>query len=227
MDRSGFSREATKFGLRLSSQQLESFEAFEENLYRENERKNLTRVAREDCWTKHFLDSLLFQDLLLEESVVLDIGTGPGFPAWPLARARPDLQVTALDSNGKMLSFLRENLPPNLKVVEARAEEWHPCDRFDVVTGRALAPLAIQLEISTGLCRVGGAVIPMRSSGDEESILGLDPRKLGLELEGVNRKILPGLEAVRLFPVYRKKAETSQGFPRSWAEIKRRPFGSL
>ena len=83
-------------GLTLSEAQLSKFENFEEALYRANEVMNLTRVAREECWLRHFVDSLLFQDLIPRGAAVLDIGTGPGFPAWPLACARPDLSITAM-----------------------------------------------------------------------------------------------------------------------------------
>ncbi|RYG69749.1 16S rRNA (guanine(527)-N(7))-methyltransferase RsmG, partial [bacterium] len=82
---------------------LDRFETFEADLYEANEVMNLTRVPREECWLRHFLDSLLIAPWLPGEGSLLDIGSGPGFPAWPLALARPELQVTALDSSGKML----------------------------------------------------------------------------------------------------------------------------
>src|ERR1041384_4679794 len=134
-------------GLELTPEQVAQFEAFEAKLYEANAVMNLTRVPREECWLRHFVDSLLFQDLIPLNARVLDIGTGPGFPAWPLACARPDLQVTALDSNGKMLGFLRSQPLPNLEVVQERAEEWGAFERFGVVTGRALAPLPVQIEL--------------------------------------------------------------------------------
>ena len=62
-----------------------------------------------------------------------------------------------------MLGFLASQPLPNLEIVQGRAEEWEAREAFDVVTGRALAPLAIQLELSAGLARIGGAVIPMRT----------------------------------------------------------------
>src|ERR1041384_3584956 len=130
-------------GLELTPEQVAQFEAFEAKLYEANAVMNLTRVPREECWLRHFVDSLLFQDLIPDRASVLDIGTGPGFPAWPLACARPDLQLTAMDSSGKMLGFLQRQGLPNLETIQIRAEEWGVRDRFDVVTGRAVAPLSI------------------------------------------------------------------------------------
>ncbi len=225
MDRDRFARAATELGLNLTDAQLTAFETYEANLYETNEVTNLTRVAREECWTRHFVDSLLFQELISEGASVLDIGTGPGLPAWPLAAARPDIQVTALDSNRKMLGFLRENPLPNLTVVEARAEEWGHREEFDVVTGRALAPLALQLELSAAACKVGGVILPLRTPNDFGAIELFRGQALGIRLEKKVERSLPEVGAERLCPVYRKLYSTPAKYPRPWPEMKRAPIG--
>jgi 16S rRNA (guanine527-N7)-methyltransferase len=179
---------------------------------------------RNDAWLRHFVDSLLFHDLVPQHSSVLDIGTGPGFPAWPLANARPDLQVTALDSSGKMLGFLRSQQLPNLEVIQSRAEVWGARDRFDVVTGRAVAPLAVQLEISAPFAKVGGLVLPMRTPMELQEVRKFPSSELGLKLEDALERTLPGTDVVRLFALFRKVAETPVAYPRTWAEIKRKPI---
>ena len=208
--------------LTLTKEELERFEAFEAGLYEFNEVMNLTKVPREECWLRHFVDSLLFQDLIPYGSSVLDIGTGPGFPAWPLACARPDLIVTALDSSNKMLGFLRSQPLPNLIIVQGRAEEWDVREAFDVVTGRALAPLPIQLELSAAPCKVDGKVILMRTPADD--LLSANFEILGLRPAGLHKRTLPGTDIVRAFPVYVKERSTSARFPRKWAEIKAKPL---
>jgi 16S rRNA (guanine527-N7)-methyltransferase len=200
----------------------EALEAFLDALYAANETTNVTRVPRDEAWERHIVDSLLFQDLIPPGSSVLDIGTGPGIPAWPLACARPDLRVIALDSNQKMLGFLRTQPLPNLKVIEARAEEVGITERYDVVTGRALAPLAIQLELSARPCKKKGVVIPMRTAQDESEIERLTDA-FGLRLEHVEKRFLPGSEATRWFPIYRKMESTPKGIPRNWGQIKAKP----
>lgn len=225
MDRERFDAVLKGIGLDLTQDQLSAFEAFEESLYAANESMNLTRVAREECWLRHFVDSLLFHDLLPEGAKVLDIGTGPGFPAWPLAVARPDLHIAALDSSGKMLGFLRTMPLPNLEVMERRAEEWGVREEFDVVTGRAVAPLTLQLELSAALCTEGGMVAPMRTPNDEDSIMRFSGSVLGLRREAVIRRPLPETDIVRVSPVYRKVGPTPAKYPRPWAEMKRKPLG--
>lgn len=210
-------------GIEPTAERMAGFAAFEEDLYTQNLVMNLTRVAREECWIRHFLDSLLFHDLISEGSRVLDIGTGPGFPAWPLAWARPDLLVTAIDSGNKMLGFLKRHPLPNLETILMRAEDYRIAGRYEVVTGRALAPLSIQLELSARPCSMRGAVIPMRTSSDQPEIERLS-EVLGLKLERIEERILPVLEAPRTFPIYRKVGPTPTGHPRRWAEMKAKPL---
>lgn len=224
MDAERFRVAAAQLGLQLLLEQVALFERFEAALYEANTTHNLTRVAREDSWNRHFLDSLLIHDLLPTGAAVLDVGAGPGFPAWPLACARPDLNVMALDSNRKMLAFLASQPLANLRVVQARAEEWKAPHPFDVVTGRAVAPFAAQLEISAGHCNIGGLVIPMRTTAERDLLDKVNLRPLGLSLVRAERRALPGTDVVRLFPIYKKVAPTHRGYPRRWAEIKQKPL---
>lgn len=203
---------------------LARFAAFQAALYDANESRNLTRVPLEDCEVRHFLDSLIFHDLIPEAVDLLDIGTGPGFPAWPLATSRPDLRVTAIDSNGKMLGFLATQSLPNLNVKQIRAEEWPAREEFDFVTGRAVAPLSVQLEVSAPLVKVGGLLVPMRSSQEAEDFASEDFRTLGIKLVKVVERPLPGTDIVRLFPVYEKTKPTPTKYPRRWGDIKKKPL---
>jgi len=211
-------------GIKLDEHMPERVEYFLNDLYDQNTVMNLTRVPREEAFTRHILDSLLFLDLIPEESEVLDLGTGAGFPAWPIALARPDVTVTALDSNGKMIGFLRRHQTFNMKIVQERIETWPVREAFDVVTGRALAPLAIQMEVSAGPLVIGGHFIPMRTPGDLGVIPPVVAESLGLALVAEHERPLPGTDVVRYFPVYRKVKATPERFPRSWAEIRRRPL---
>lgn len=222
MDRAEFARWAAENGMELSEAQLAAFDRFRDSLYEANEVMNLTRVPAEECWLRHFADSLLFQDLIPRDSYLLDLGTGPGFPAWPIACARPDVQVTAVDSSGKMLGFLQRQPLPNLSTILVRAEEWSAREQFDFVTGRAIAPLSIQLELSAGPCAIGGRIVPMRTPTEEFDVPYL--RLLGLRYVGAETRNLPETDVQRAFPIYEKVAATPERFPRRWADIKAKPL---
>ncbi len=221
MDAAVFRTAAESLNLRLEETQVRAFEDFEEALYRGNEVMNLTRVPKAACFERHFLDSLLLAEWIPEGASVLDLGSGPGFPAWPLAQARRDLRVTALDSSGKMLGFLRSQALPNLEVVEARAEDWGVRERFDFVTGRAVAPLPVFLELAAAPCRVGGEIMPMRTPLEIPEFAQAAEPCAELLYKGFVEKTLPGTDVVRAFPIYRKLKPTPRAFPRRWAEIRK------
>lgn len=198
--------------------------AFLADLYEVNKTTNLTRIAPEDAVALHVLDSLLPQDLFPTDSWVLDIGCGPGFPAWPLAWARTDLQVVGMDSAGKMVRFLSRHVRDNLAVAPLRAEEPKRREEMDVVTGRAVAPLGIQLELSAAYVRVGGYVIPFRTAAEEEDFMRIPAGQLGLKLVDVVVRTLPGRDLERAFPIYEKVRATPKEFPRPWATMRQKPL---
>lgn len=224
MNRQAFEAEALKLGLHPTQADLDAFEAFEDALYKANETRNLTRAPKDECWYRHFIDSVLFQDQFAQGARVLDIGCGPGFPCWPLAALRRDLLVVALDSSGKALDFLRAHPLPNLSIVQDRAEDWDAREKFDVVTGRALAPLPAQLELSAAFAKVGGIVAPMRTPNDALEIERLRDNPLGLELEAIVDRALMPIEAPRRMPIWRKTRRTPRDFPRRWGEMRRKPL---
>lgn len=223
MDRAGFEEWCHEAGLAVTPDLFEAVLAFEEALYARNAVMNLTRVPREQCLLRHVVDSLLIAEFAPLESRVLDIGTGPGLPAWPLALFRPDLTVTAMDSSGKMLGFLREHPLPNLTVQQGRAEDVTEPNAYNLVTGRAFAPLPVQLEASAVWCQIGGRIVPFRTPQDvvpTPESLGL----LGLRHITNESRSLPEGAGERLFPVFEKIRAGDPRYPRRWADMKKRPL---
>jgi 16S rRNA (guanine527-N7)-methyltransferase len=115
-------------------------------LRRWNRTYNLTAVRDPaEMITRHLLDSLSVLPWVPGQRL-LDAGTGAGLPGVPLAIARPNLDVTLLDSSGKKVRFLshvrRELVLQNAHPVQARLEEYDPPNGFDAIICRALAGLA-------------------------------------------------------------------------------------
>ncbi len=237
MDGAALEREAKNFGIQLKKTQLEAFALFEKKLYEANKVMNLTRVPQEECWKRHFLDSLCISPLISKNAHVLDIGSGGGLPGVALAIARDDLYVTCLDSSNKSVGFLsqifgaRGSLPVLFAVILGRAEEVaHDAryrEKYDIVTGRALAPLALQAELSAGFVKVGGVFLPMRTPREIQDAKNLQAQKLGMTLTDLKSISIPPLNAVRLIPVYKKQGRTPAEFPRAWAKIKTSPLGTV
>lgn len=234
MDANALAQHAKAFGLALTRTQLEAFVLFERKLYEANARTNLTRVPQAACWARHFLDSLAISPFVPHNAFILDIGSGPGFPGACLAIARPDLRVTCMDSANKAIEFLVRlfspagPLPVLFQVVNARAEDasHDPSFRetFDFVTGRAIAPFAVQMEISAAFSKVGGLFVPMRTPKERDEIIRFPSEKLGLQLSELKTVRIAPIGADRMFPIFRKKGKTPKEFPRGWAQIKGKPL---
>jgi 16S rRNA (guanine527-N7)-methyltransferase len=96
---------------------------------------------------RHIIDSWHFcrPEIVPEKSVVLDIGSGAGFPGVVLALLRPDIAITLLESKNKKSFFLQEVVRSldlkNATVVCERAEALVQAHSraFDVITARAVA----------------------------------------------------------------------------------------
>ena len=132
-----------RFGIEpLTSTQSGLLERHYEMMLKWNRRLNLTRItALEEAARLHYAESLIAGRLIGAARTALDIGSGAGFPAVPLAVLRSDLAITALESNSKKATFLREVKETlelrNLSVANTRVEV-SDCASYDLLISRAL-----------------------------------------------------------------------------------------
>lgn len=208
----------------LSDSQVRLIRAYLDELYDRNKVSNLTRVPMDQADVRHIADSMLVAEFCPNECSVLDIGCGPGFPSWILATYRPDLRVTAIESQGKMVRMLTAISLPNLEVRIQRAEEDVEPNSYDIVTGRAVAPFSTQFELSAAWVRIGGFFIPFRTPGERDEIERFPALKLGFELKRLEERSIPESDTVRLFPVFKKIKPTPSEFPRPWGRMKSHPL---
>jgi 16S rRNA (guanine527-N7)-methyltransferase len=148
--------------------------------------------------SKHLLDSLAMQPFVRDIGTLADLGTGPGLPGIPLAMARPGLQVSLVESNGKKARFLREAVRQlklgNASVVESRIEAFDAPGRFDAITARALATLPLILELGGHLLKADGRLLAMKGVLPADEIAALPA---GWRLAAAHPLRVPGLEAER------------------------------
>lgn len=126
----------------LSDDQMVALERHYELLMRWNQRMNLTRIEKlEDVVKLHYCESLFLGSKLPAGTLrIADIGSGAGFPGFPVAVLRPDCRVDLVESNQRKSVFLREACAgsENIRVVPDRAEDLK--DRYDWLISRAVLP---------------------------------------------------------------------------------------
>jgi 16S rRNA (guanine527-N7)-methyltransferase len=167
-------------------------------LDRWNRTYNLTAIRDpREMVGKHLLDSLAMHPHFATGSLA-DLGTGAGLPGIPLALAKPGLQVTLVESNGKKARFLREAVRTlglaNARVAESRAEALDEPGAYDAITARALATLPLIIELGGHLLKPGGRLLAMKGARPDDEISALPA---GWKVEAVHPLAVPGLAAAR------------------------------
>lgn len=170
---------------------------------------NLTAVRDPaEMVSRHILDSLAVAPFV-HGSRLLDVGSGAGLPGIPLGVAFPQWQVTLLDSNGKKARFMTHVVGvlglANVRVMQLRAEDFHPAEGFATVTSRALAPLADFLAWTSHLGDSDSRWLAMKGARPEEELRRLPA---GFRLNAVHVLKVPGLDARRCVVEIGKQVHT-------------------
>jgi len=128
-------------------------------------------------WERHILNCAVLGELIQEDEAVVDVGSGAGLPGIPLAIARPDLKITLVEPLLRRTVYLAEfvetNNLDNVLVVRGRAEQpsvLQEAGGADVVTSRAVAPLAKLAKWSLPLIHEGGRMLALKGTSAQEEI---------------------------------------------------------
>lgn len=138
-------------------------------------------------WERHLLNCAVVGSVIPAGSRVIDIGSGAGLPGLALALAWPSLSITLLEPMARRVDWLTEvlaELDLPVTVVRGRAEERGVVDALsgaDVVTARAVAPLARLAGWALPLLRPGGLLVAMKgqTASDEVARDAAAVRSLG------------------------------------------------
>jgi 16S rRNA (guanine527-N7)-methyltransferase len=151
----GLTTALARWSLPITPSQLDQLRAHFEAVVEANRTMNLTRITNPAVSAvKHYADSLALIKWVAERGItvrtILDVGTGAGFPAVPLAVMRPDWSITAIDATGKKIDFVRRAAAAvgltNLQCEHAHSRHWEPGRTYELVTFRALQRLPASLE---------------------------------------------------------------------------------
>lgn len=210
----------------------------------ENKKLNLSALrTRQQCEIGNVLDSLAFTDLAPNvfgaswktlKLKLLDLGTGGGFPLLPMAIAMPSATLIGLDAVKKKADAVERIVAAlglkNVHMLSDRAEvigrDPELRSTFDVVTARAVAPLATLLEYAVPLLKVHGLCVFWKSLAVQDELAKAEraARLLRVTLRDTFTYRLPADYGERCLVVYEKQSPTPEEFPRKVGIPKLKPL---
>ncbi|MHC1785543.1 MAG: 16S rRNA (guanine(527)-N(7))-methyltransferase RsmG [Christensenellales bacterium] len=220
--------------LSLGESQYAQLLSYHELLLDWNTRMDLTNVPPQEMALRHYADSLL----ALEEPawfpqgcVLIDVGTGAGFPALPLLIARPDLKVCLLDASRKRIDFLsavRDALGlKGLMIIHGRAEDAARGalrEACDLAVARALAPVNVLCELLLPFVRCGGHALCWKGPSIDEEMAAAQQGIRLLGGKAGKRLMLPLPGFTHCVQSIDKTGVTDKQYPRQAGTPARKPL---
>ncbi len=223
-----------ELNITISDAQKEQFSLFIE-LYKEtNKVMNLSSIDEDKEIIKlHLIDSVYpLKWCDLNSKNIVDLGSGGGFPAIPLAILLPNSKFTLIDSRAKKCHYLKmvaDKLKlDNVEVQNARVEEIDDDTKstFDIVTARALKQLNILLEFAIPYLKVGGELLAYKGMNALKELKQSKNalKVLNAELRDDFEYFLSSKEDNRHLLTIKKIKETPNKYPRLYSLISKKPL---
>src|SRR4051812_4223477 len=167
---------ASAWKFRCDDAQVSALSSYAESLLRWNARINLTAARTIDVLVReHFPDAFALARELTEPARAIDVGSGGGLPALPLALLRPRLPLELCEPIAKKVAFLRTairelGLGDRASVRVGRGEavareiDGDRSPAFDVAFSRATMAPQKWLALGARLVRPGGRVFALATA---------------------------------------------------------------
>jgi 16S rRNA (guanine527-N7)-methyltransferase len=149
-----------KAGLELEIMELARFAWLHRLLEKRNPQLDLTRIDEpKNIVIKHYVDSALAAGFIEVKGVMMDLGSGAGFPGLPMAILRPDWHLLLAEPRGRRLAFIEEAIDLlGLENVEIYPHKVSPAfDRdIDSLVARDFGSCADIIELAASILPPGG-----------------------------------------------------------------------
>jgi 16S rRNA (guanine527-N7)-methyltransferase len=207
---------AAAVGVPLEKAELDLFALYHRELLLWNRRINLvSEQTSREIVVRHFVDSLTPAPWIERpDGLLIDIGSGAGFPGIPLRIALPDLQLTLVESSRKKTSFLahivRTLCLDNVSIIRERVEaligEPACAGSFDTLLSRAAFKLPELLRMASFFLKPGGLLIALKGPDPQAE---MDQAETVLTAAGMIRAAcreicLPGTNLTRKIIIYKR-----------------------
>jgi 16S rRNA (guanine527-N7)-methyltransferase len=169
---------AAAIGVPLGKAELNLFATYQREILLWNRRINLVSASSSrEIVIRHFLDSLTPVPWISHpDGLLIDLGSGAGFPGIPLRIALPGLRLWLVESSRKKTSFL-SHLVRTLRLeevtvvrerIEALIGQKACAGRFDTVLSRAAFKLPELVRMASFFLAPGGLLIAMKGADTRE-----------------------------------------------------------
>lgn len=216
---------------------VDKFQKYMDLILEWNEKVNLTAITeKEEFVKKHYIDSLLCYNFkeMEKSNMVIDVGTGGGFPGIPLALVFPEKQFVLMDSLKKRLNIIDDlalqlNIS-NVTTLHGRAEDMGHSkeyrEKFDICVSRAVANLATLSEYCLPFIKKGGNFLAYKGTKAEEEIKEAHKAifLLGGKIGREEKVTLPGYNLEHNIIVIEKVQNTSAKYPRKAGTPSKEPL---
>ena len=159
----------------LSDYQVDQLLAYHKLIEKWNQVYNLSAIRDPiESIKKHFLDSLSIVNFI-QPGLLLDVGSGAGFPGIVIAIMKPKTKVFTIDSVGKKCRFMQtvktELSLENLTVVNNRVENFNYEEPFQQIVSRAFSSGIDTIEKTRHLISSNGRYLLMKGDNIEQENL--------------------------------------------------------
>jgi len=195
-----------------------------------------TTVKGETVVARHYAESLEAYRLTgsPEAGVVVDVGSGGGFPGLVIAALAPEVEVHLVEARRKRAELLGDMAQTlglaRVTVHGERAEEAGRGalrERADLVIARAVAPLPVLLEYTAPLAATGGTIAAVKGSRGEAELAEAGAALAALNCEHAGSEAMRAEVAGRMrVLLFRKLGATEGRYPRRPGMPSKRPIAA-
>ncbi len=160
-----------KLSIPIQDSQIKMMETYASQLMIWNKKINLTAIKEpQQIADKHFLDSMAVVSHLQDDSLLMDMGSGGGFPGIVIKIMNPSIQMVLVDSVRKKVNFLKHVIRllglENIEAIQVRVEDLHNdsnyIHQFDGIVSRAFADLSKFVDLAQPLIKNNGSIYAMK-----------------------------------------------------------------
>jgi len=179
-------------GIKVSNDQAQLMILHAKELIAWNKKINLTAIKNHlEIAEKHFIDSIAATLFLENETRLMDMGSGGGFPGIPIKIMRPELNLVLIDASRKKINFLKHvirrlNLR-NIEAIHTRVQDLHQNEnyknKFDAVISRAFTNLSDVVVLSTPFLGDNGSIYAMKGKHAKKEITSTILNKFNLKTD--------------------------------------------